>query len=145
MASSDRDRLVYSLQGDIPAGALIGPATGTFFWGPDYPGLEGSEAGVYTITVRVAKSDDPTRFAERTFTVTVQKVPHVVAALVNDGEDQRSMVDHLTITFDDLVDIDDGAFEVIPRSGDPVNAILKSKSDEGGRTTVVLSLALPGR
>ncbi len=46
-----------------------------------------------------------------------QAAPTVESVQINDGSDQRSMVDSLTVTFSSVVTIDPGAFEVRHQNG----------------------------
>jgi hypothetical protein len=66
----------------------------------------------------------------------------VASVVVNDGSDQRSMVNSLTVTFDGPVTLDPGAFDLSRPDGTPVElAIAASVVD--GRTVAVLTFAGP--
>lgn len=67
----------------------------------------------------------------------------VERVVVDDGTAQRSMVRSLTVTFDRVVALDAGAFEVHRQDGSPVD-LRVSTSVSGGRTVAVLSFAGPG-
>jgi Putative Ig domain/PKD domain/RTX calcium-binding nonapeptide repeat (4 copies) len=60
--------LTYSLDGDVPAGASIDPATGVFTFTP----ADGPAS--YTFTVRVTDNGEPPLSDTKTFTVTVDNV-----------------------------------------------------------------------
>jgi hypothetical protein len=67
----------------------------------------------------------------------------VESVAVNDGSAQRSMVTSLTVTFDRIVAIDPGAFELHRQDGTPVGLSVAA-SVVGGRTVAVLTFAGPG-
>jgi Ca2+-binding RTX toxin-like protein len=64
------DTLTFSLQGPVPAGATIDPATGLFTWTP----TEAQGPGMFPVTIRVTDTGSPTLFDEETFTITVNEV-----------------------------------------------------------------------
>ncbi|MBN2476763.1 MAG: peptidylprolyl isomerase [Pirellulales bacterium] len=69
------NQLTFSLHGNVPAGAVIDPATGRFTFTPSE--LQGGES--YSLMVRVtdaADSGDPNSFDEQTFAITVKEVDH---------------------------------------------------------------------
>jgi arylsulfatase A-like enzyme len=69
--------------------------------------------------------------------------PTVESAVVNDGSAQRSMVNSLTVTFDRVVTLDPGAFELRRENGRAVGLSVAT-SVVGGRTVAVLTFAGPG-
>jgi len=69
--------------------------------------------------------------------------PTVESVVVNDGSDQRSMVNSLTVTFDRVVTLDPGAFELRGEGGD-VSGVTIETSVVGGRTLAVLTFTGPG-
>jgi hypothetical protein len=62
----------------------------------------------------------------------------VESVAVNDGSEQRSMVNSLTVTFGGEVTLDPGAFEVTRQDGSPVELSVAA-SVVGGRTVAVLT------
>ncbi len=67
----------------------------------------------------------------------------VVSVAVNDGTDQRSMVNSLSVTFDRQVTFDPGAFEVRKQDGTLVGLTVAA-SVVDGRTVAVLTFTGPG-
>src|SRR5207244_40005 len=61
---------------------------------------------------------------------------------VNDGSEQRSMVNSLTVTFDGRVTVDAGAFGLSRQDGSPVGLTVAA-SLVNGRTVAVLTFAGP--
>jgi hypothetical protein len=59
--------LAFTLEGDVPAGAVIDPATGVFDWTP----TAGQTPGSYTFDVQVADNGSPSLTDRETVTVTV--------------------------------------------------------------------------
>lgn len=70
-----------------------------------------------------------------------QPAPRVESVIVNDGSAQRSSVTKLTITFNTLVTIDDGAILVGTLGGDPVDTRMCIAA-QGGKTVVTLTFSL---
>ena len=66
----------------------------------------------------------------------------VESVVVNDGSAQRSMVNSLTVTFDQIVILEPGAFELVQEGGGRVD-VLVSTSVSSGRTVAVLTFAGP--
>jgi Ca2+-binding RTX toxin-like protein len=73
------DTHTFSLQGPVPAGATIDPATGLFTWTP----TEAQGPGMFPVTIRVTDSGTPNLFDEETFNITVNEVnqPPVLDAI----------------------------------------------------------------
>jgi hypothetical protein len=69
--------------------------------------------------------------------------PKVESVVVNDGSDQRSMVKSLTVTFDQQVTLDPGAFQLVRAGGSTVGVIVTT-SVVDGRTVAVLTFTGPG-
>jgi hypothetical protein len=67
----------------------------------------------------------------------------IESVAVNDGSDQRSMVNSLTVTFDRVVTIDPGAFVLRREDGSAVGLSVAT-SVVGGRTVAVLTFTGPG-
>jgi uncharacterized membrane protein len=72
------------------------------------------------------------------FIATAEPPARVESLVVNDGSDQRSMVSSLTVTFDHLVTMDSGAFELRSQDGSLVGLNVAS-SVNGSQTVVVLT------
>jgi hypothetical protein len=66
----------------------------------------------------------------------------VAGVAVNDGSEQRSMVNSLTVTFDGRVTIDAGAFGLSRQDGSPVELTVAA-SVVDGRTVAVITFAGP--
>src|SRR5262249_19380646 len=62
--------LTFSLQGTVPAGAAIDPATGAFTWTP----TEAQGPSAPQVTVRVTDNGTPALFDDETITITVNEV-----------------------------------------------------------------------
>jgi hypothetical protein len=74
-ASNPVNTVVFSLEGTVPAGAGIDPASGVFSWTPS----PAQAPGEYTMTVRATDDGEPPLFDEETFTVRVfEEAPQVV-------------------------------------------------------------------
>ncbi len=69
--------------------------------------------------------------------------PTVERVVVNDGSAQRSMVTSVTVTFDRVVTLDPGAFEVRRAGGAAVNVTVAA-AVVGGRSVAVLTFSGPG-
>jgi hypothetical protein len=69
--------------------------------------------------------------------------PTIESVVVNDGSEQRSMVNSLTITFDRVVTLDPGAFELRSEDGSAV-VLNVASSVLAGRTVVVLTFSGTG-
>jgi N-acetylglucosamine-6-sulfatase len=67
----------------------------------------------------------------------------IESVVVNDGSDQRSMVNSLTVTFDRVVTLDPGAFGLQRDDGSAVGLSVAT-SVVGGRTVAVLTFTGPG-
>jgi hypothetical protein len=72
------------------------------------------------------------------FIATAEPPAKVESLVVNDGSNQRSMVNSLTVTFDHFVTIDPGAFELRSQEGTLVGLNMAS-SVNGSETIVVLT------
>jgi hypothetical protein len=67
----------------------------------------------------------------------------VASVVVNDGPEQRSMVNSLTVTFDGALTLDPGAFELSREDGSPVELTVAA-SLVNGQTVAVLTFVGPG-
>ena len=65
--------------------------------------------------------------------------PTVETITINDGDAQRSMVNSLQVTFNKLVDVDAGAFEVVQRGTGLAVDVLFATEDVGGKTIATLT------
>jgi len=74
------------------------------------------------------------------FTV-VDSTPAVQLVQVNDGSLQRSMVDSLTVKFNEPVALDSGAFAVVGRDGAGAGTVVSWSNPEGDGQTWVLTFA----
>ena len=77
------------------------------------------------------------------FIATAEPPASVESLVVNDGSDQRSMVNSLTVTFDHFVTIDPGAFELRSQAGSLV-ALDVASTVNGNQTVVVLTFTGSG-
>ena len=66
----------------------------------------------------------------------------VASVVVNDGSDQRSMVNSVTVTFDGAVTLDSGAFDLVGQDGSAV-ALSIATSLVNGQTVAVLTFSGP--
>ena len=62
--------LTFSLEGTVPAGAVIDPVTGVFTWTP----TEAQGPGLYGVMVRVTDDGAPAQVAEQLVSITVREV-----------------------------------------------------------------------
>jgi hypothetical protein len=76
------------------------------------------------------------------FIATAEPPPRVQSVVLNDGSAQRSIVNSLTVTFDGLVEVDPGAFELSRHDGTLVDLNVAT-SIVNGRTQAVLTFAGP--
>ena len=78
-----------------------------------FNGVDRHTYGFYSVaTDNVGHRQATPSAAEATTTVLAQLPPRVQGVVINDGSAQRSMVTRLTVTFDRLMTLDPGAFEV---------------------------------
>ena len=77
------------------------------------------------------------------FIATAEPPAKVESLVVNDGSDQRSMVNSLTVTFDHFVTIDPGAFELRSQDGSLVGLNVAS-SVNGNQTVAILTFTGSG-
>ncbi len=110
--------------------------------------LNAALPGSYQVTVVVNDGDGGLVERSRVVEIASPVTPAQVASVViDDGTDQRSMVRSLTITFDRIVTIQNGAFAVTRRGagGGPVTLNTPQITSTSGRTVVRLTFAaLPG-
>ena len=71
--------LTHSLQGTVPAGAVIDPITGVFMWTPT-----AGQVGPQNVTIRVTDNGTPSLFDEETITITVNQVNELPTLSIND-------------------------------------------------------------
>jgi uncharacterized delta-60 repeat protein len=65
--------------------------------------------------------------------------PRIDSIVINDGSIQRSKVNSITVTFDSLVTIDAGAFELQRHGVSTAIGLIVSLAEENGRTVAVLT------
>jgi hypothetical protein len=85
------NNLIFSLEGSVPSGASINPATGVFSWYPD----QSQTPGEYTFTVRVSDDGVPSYFDEETITVTVEDggpIAPIIAAIDDKVVDEENIL-----------------------------------------------------
>ncbi|MCK9996253.1 MAG: putative Ig domain-containing protein [Candidatus Krumholzibacteria bacterium] len=110
--------LTFSLEGTVPGGASINPATGVFSWYPN----QSQTPGEYTFTVRVIDDGVPSYFDEETITVTVEDggpIPPMIVAIddkVTDEEDILSFI--VNLVGSSGPDISDGLVAYWPFNSD---------------------------
>ena len=117
--------------------------TGTAATSATFTGSSGHTYGFYSVaTDNVGHRQATPSAAEATTTVLAQQMlpPQVQGVVINDGSAQRSMVTRLTVTFDRLVTLDPGAFEVSKHGGGSVGLKVAS-SEVNGKTVAVLTFA----
>jgi hypothetical protein len=74
----------------------------------------------------------------------ILQVPQVESVVINDGAAQRSMVNSLTVTFDGLVTVEPGAFEVYQQGVAAPVPVQVALSESLGRTVARLTFQGPG-
>ena len=92
-------------------------------------------------------SADPAHIAELSqrlaeLAVSQGNPPTIESVVINDGSDQRSMVNSLTVTFDRVVTFDSGALGLQDQDGNEVSFDL-AISEVGGRSVAILTFAGP--
>jgi VCBS repeat-containing protein len=135
-ADADRDRLTAVLASGPSNGTVTLNANGSFIYIPN-AGFVGTDTFTY------AANDKALSSAPATVTVTVPAPPQVKSVVINDGSAQRSMVRSITVTFDTLVTLDVGAFQVI-RSDGVLAGFTKTLTQVNGETQVVLNFTGAG-
>ena len=106
----------------------------------------GTAAGDYHLLIAANSGEDQAEsgrannVADLAFTVTgtTAPAPTLSSFAVNDGEAQRSMVTHLTLTFSGVVTIDSDAFRLVRDDGTVVGVVASSQV-VGGQTVVTLT------
>jgi subtilase family serine protease len=109
----------------------------------------GTAPGNYYIVIYTDQNNSQEEASDSNNTLAVSIVvrdsavpaPTVQSFLVNDGEAQRSMVTHLTLTFGAVVTIDDGAFALERAGGGESVAVTATSRVEGDRTIVTLTFS----
>ncbi|HEX4056467.1 MAG TPA: dockerin type I domain-containing protein, partial [Tepidisphaeraceae bacterium] len=98
----------------------------------------GSTLGTYTVTAALGS-------ASNTAQVTVAATPTVSSFQVNDGNAQRSMVDSLTVTFNESVTLADNAItlNMLSQTGGSPTPMTFSLNTPDGGTTWVLTFTDP--
>jgi len=91
----------------------------------------------YSIRVEVSDGEMTT---EAVLTIVVREVTSAVRVSLGDGDDQRSMVSEAVVSFDEIVAIDAGAFEVIKRGpGGGTVGVIPVIDNSSGQTVVTLT------
>jgi VCBS repeat-containing protein len=133
---ADGDALTAVL-GTAPAhGTLALSANGSFTYTPA-TGFSGTDTFTYVA------NDQASNSTPATVNVVVAPPPQVQSVVINDGSAQRSMVRSFTITFDTLVTIDAGAFQV-KRSNGTLAGSTRTITTVNGVTQVVLKVSGTG-
>jgi uncharacterized delta-60 repeat protein len=65
--------------------------------------------------------------------------PRVASVVINDGHLQRSKINSITVTFDSLVSIDPGAFELLRQGTNAPIGVVVALREENARTAAVLT------
>ncbi|HEX3148917.1 MAG TPA: Ig-like domain-containing protein [Gemmataceae bacterium] len=133
---ADGDALTAILGAGPAHGSLTLNANGSFTYTPA-AGYSGSDTFTYRANDKAASS------ALATVNLLVAPPPQVRSVSINDGSAQRSMVRSLTITFDTLVTVDSGAFQV-KRSNGTIAGLKKTVTTVNGVTQVVLTFTSTG-
>jgi hypothetical protein len=76
--------------------------------------------------------------------VIIGRVPRVQSVVINDGSAQRSMVNSLTVAFDGLVAVEEGAFELFQHGVAAPLPLQLTLSESLGRTVAQLTFQGPG-
>ena len=124
--SGDSDNDLFVIDGDslnLRAGTIV-----DFDAKPEYSVRVSATDGEFTI--------------ERSFTINVIEEELPVAISLNNGENQRSMLSDAVLTFDQAVNIQDGAFELVKRGPDGGAVTVTPAIDNStGRTIVTLTFS----
>jgi hypothetical protein len=108
-----------------------------------YNGVVGHSYGFYSLaTDNVGNREGPKTAAEASTLVSTSGVS-VQSVIVNDGSAQRSMVKSLTVTFNGVVTLDAGAFELLRQGGGAVSLSVTT-SVVNGKTVAVISFSGTG-
>ncbi len=95
-------------------------------------------------SIRVQSTDSGGLSLEKTFTISVLDSPELIdEPVLGDGTDQHSLIDRITLTFDDVVVVEEGAFELLLRggAGGVVPTTFVSQTNGLGQTEIVLSFS----
>jgi N-acetylneuraminic acid mutarotase len=126
---------------------LYNPSTDT--WTPE-PSMSRARGGIFAVTLQDGRAlvvggenEDPNTLPDNALAsaeIFTEPPVRVQSVVVNDGSAQRSMVNSLTVTFDQVVILDAGALELGQEGGGPID-VLVSTSVISGKTVAVLTFA----
>jgi hypothetical protein len=147
----DNDR---DLDGDalsIPNQLVLAPSHGIAVVqhtadGADYirytstPGYVGEDSFTYTLEDGRGGTGSATVFVS----VEALAAPQVESIVINDGSAQRSKVNSITVTFDSLVTVDPGAFELRRQGTSAPVGLIVALSEQNDRTVAVLTFSGAG-
>jgi len=104
------DALTAILASGPANGTLSLNADGSFSYVPN-AGFAGTDSFTYRA------NDNAVNSAAATVNIAVSAPPQVQSVVINDGSIQRSIIRSITITFDTLVTVDNGAFTLVRGDG----------------------------
>jgi hypothetical protein len=97
--------------------------------------------GSYSVKV-IATDQHGAASAPSTHSITIaEMLPRIESVILNDGHAQRSMISSITVTFDSLVTIDSGAFELRRQGSSLPVGLIAALREENGRTVAVLTFS----
>jgi murein DD-endopeptidase MepM/ murein hydrolase activator NlpD len=146
VVASDPDpgqTLTFSISGGTGAGLFeINPITGELSLASGVT-LNYEATAWYTIDIQVVDSGNPSLTDSASVLINVENIAEVSAVVLGDGSNQRSRIETVTITFDNLVDFTDGdvaaAFTMLQNeTGQGVDLVLDSVDHSTGVTVVRL-------
>lgn len=90
--------------------------------------------------IRLRTTDTAGNEFERAVVINVVDLPELVSISVGDGTSQRSRVDQLTVTFENTISAEDGAFKVFHRgTGEEVAVTVSTSSNAQGQMLATLT------
>jgi hypothetical protein len=111
-------------------------ANGSFIYTPN-AGFMGTDTFTYKANDKALDS------VEAIVTIFVARPPTVTAIDFNDGSAQRSLIRSITVTFDTLVTLDNGAFR-LTRTGGGAPVLKRTSAEVNGQTVVTLTFTGSG-
>jgi N-acetylneuraminic acid mutarotase len=134
---------------EVASADLYNPSTD--IWTPE-PSMARARGGIFAVTLvdgRVlvvgGENEDPNTLPDNALAsaeLFTEPPARVESVVLNDGSARRSMVNSLTVTFDQVVILDPGAFELDREGGGSID-VLVSTSVVSGKTVAVLTFAGP--
>jgi hypothetical protein len=105
-----------------------------------YTGVSGHTYGFYSVAMDSLGAMEGAKTAAEATTLVSPSGVNVQNVIINDGLAQRSMVNSITVTFNTIVTLDPGAFEVL-RQGGGAFSVAFTTSVQNGKTVAVISFS----